>query len=420
VAGHWRLEVDLAEGTTDRLTLHREVVARHDEVPDLIGSWWTVPQAVEVGGTVHLGGISSSGTTKVASVAGDGSVETHDLVDLPTDDHNTPALLVEPDLAPLVAVAAHSKYPWVSLFRGEVPGDLSTLGGEHQVGWSGTFRSYAHLYRRPGTATIKVVTRGGALSGWYGAQSEDGGATWGPEVRAWPFSYGTSRAGTGTDGRPAWWFASSQNPSSSSNAVHVWQVDQASGEIRDASGPVVSTQNWWAQDGPVRSVETSEAVPRVFAPERIRLLDVGPDGSLLVARWYDEDDGTVDYVVLDHDGDGTWTPSLTLNGGVPFGYEVSRYVGGARFDTGSGDVVLVREHSAAGAPGTWTLERWRDDGGAWSSDELYRVDGGRKLARPLVPAGGEGGGTVLVQVLDAYSPTSYKHWTSRIIVLRDT
>lgn len=392
-----------------------------DLVQDLISSWWSTPQAVLNDGSVYVGGISSTGMTRVAVIGADGQVVQHDLVSLPVDDHNTPALLIEDDLPPVVAVAGHSTHPWLSVLRGTKPGDVSDLGPEQRVEWGGINRSYAHLYRRPGTQTIKATTRGGPQSGWYTTTSQDAGATWGPETRAWPFGYVTYREGNDAGlvrcwlSEPCWWFATAGNPTSSGNDIRVWQVNQATGEVRDAQGKLAPV-NWWEQTAPISASHVSVAVPPMQSPNRIRLLDVGPDGSLLVARWQDGDDGTVTYEVLLHLRAGEWISLGQTDGGLPFGYETSRYVGGARFDTGPTDVVLVREHTRRGAPGTWTLERWKD----WRYEEILRVDDGRKLGRPIIPTGAEGTGLVLVQELDQYSMTGYKKWQSSIRLLRDT
>ena len=385
-----------------------------ERLEDFIWTYgWSDPRAVYVASQqrIYAGGTTSTGfvslgifdtAARTASKVG--------LVDHRADDHDTPAMLFEPDQPPLILVADHGRTAYAEQWLGAAPYDVSTLTPS-QIPWPGP-PAYGNLVRRPGTSTVMAIFRGGPATGQYAAVSPDWGVTWGAAVRLWGGSdYGTHKISA--DGTTLW-MALVYNPTNAANQVRVFQVDLASGVIRNVFGTVTSAQNLWALTGPISSAESTYAVPGQVVPHALRLFDVSSDGDLVIARW-DDPDLAVSYWLLRR-GAATYVEEPICSGGVSFGYSASHYVGGVTFDGDANHLVLCRESS-----GTWTYERWNCAAGAWSSDVLLTRTpaSGHTLARPIVPRGAEGLGLTLVLDISTYSDTRFTDYLADARLVRD-
>ena len=407
----------LATGSLGALTLtgcDPTSSSDNERLTDFIWTYaWPCPRAVYVASQkkIYVGGTTSTGmvslatfdlTTKTASRVG--------LVDHQADDHDTPAMLFEPDQKPLIVVADHGRTAYAEQWKGAAPNDVSTLTPS-QITWGGP-PSYGNLVRKPGSSTVAAIFRGGVDAGQYAAVSTDWGNTWGAPVRMWGGNdYGTHKISA--DGKTLW-MATALNPTNPSNQVRVFQIDLASGVIKNAFGTRTSVQNLWALTGPITSAEQTYAVSGLVAPHALRLFDITNNGDVAIARW-DDPDPAVSYRLLRR-GASTYTEEVLCSGGVSFGYSSSHYVGGVTFDSDANHLVLSRESA-----GTWTYERWTCSAGTWSSDVLLTrtAASGHKLARPIVPRGAEGLGYTLVLDISKYSDTRYTDYLADARLVRD-
>jgi hypothetical protein len=392
-------------------------VTNDDEtIHDLTWTYgWPCPRAVYSAAEqrIFLGGNSSKGLVQVGMIDLQAhSTQTIPLVQWVPDDHDTPGMLWEADQPPLLVAADHDRLAYGLQWVGDTPLDFGNLV-ESQLPWDAP-PSYGQLIRRPGTSTVLVVFRGGtAGNGQYVKTSTDWGTTWGPQYEFWGGpDYGTHRISA--DGGTMW-MAAAYNPDNTTNQVEVFQADLASGAIRDATGTHTSARNLWSLTGSLEKVILTRPFPTLSPPNFLRLFDVSPNGDLLLARWQ-TGDTTGSYRLLRRSSTGTYTEETLCDGGVPFGYTSSWYLGGMTFDTDANHILMCRESS-----GTWTLERWTCTAGVWSSSILLTrsASSGHKLARPIVPVGSEGLGLTLVLDVASYSATSYTSYLTDARLVRD-
>lgn len=381
-------------------------------IPDLIWTYgWSSPRAVydSTHKRIFVGGSTHDGWVTVGAIDVRGHrVMRRALVQHEPDDHNTPGMLWEPDLPPLILYGDHDRTPHLEQWTAPTPLAFGSFS-RRTVSTNGDTPSYAELIRKPGTSTVLAVWRGRATIGQFASLSNDWGVHWGPPVNIWQhFKYGTHKVSA--DGSTLW-FALANHPRSAVNEIRVWKADLATGVITNATGTVAQPQNLWALAGPIDHAPLDRAVlPQAFG-SRIRLFDISNNGDLLFARWRDGD-RTVSYRLMRRTG-STWVETTLCDGGVPFGYNAAHYVGGAVFDGGPDSIVLCRE-----ASGTWTLERWRHDG-AWHTNVILTREDGRKLARPIIPQGSEGLGYTLLLDIHSYSATSFTSFRTDARLVRD-
>jgi len=295
---------------------------------------------------------------------------------------------------------------------GDAPLSISALAPS-TITWDGP-PAYGQLVRRPGTSTVMVIFRSGPQSGQYAALSRDWGRTWEQPIRIWGGpDYGTHKI---TPDGATLWMAMASNPVDPSNEVRVFQVDLASGTIRNGFGTRTSVQNLWALTGPISVGECTRVVAPLVVPHALRLFDVSSDGDVVIARW-DAGDPTVSYRLLRRKpSTRTYAEETLVDGGVEFGYSPARYTGGVTFDTDADHLLLCREDA-----GTWTYERWTRAAGGWATEVLVTRDvtSGRTLGRPIVPRGAEGLGLTLVLDIAHYSATRYTDYLADAMLVRD-
>ncbi len=399
------------------LTACDPTLARASErISDFIWTYgWPCPRAVYLPGTksLHVGGTTSTGMVSVGTfdIAARTAAKVA-LVDHQADDHDTPAMLFELDQRPIIVVSDHGRAAYAEQWLGDAPLSVTALTPS-QISWGGP-PSYGQLVRRPGTSTLMSIFRGGPESGQYAALSRDWGLTWESPVRIWGGpDYATHKI---TPDGSTLWMATALNPTNPNNEVRVFQVDLASGVIRNAFGARTSLQNFWSLTGPIATGDCTRAVAPLVAPHALRLFDISTNGDVLIARW-DTGDPTVSYRLLRRIASpGTYTEEVLVDGGVEFGYTTARYTGGMTFDTDANHVLLCRE-----AAGTWTYERWTCTGASWVREVLVTRDpaSGRKLGRPIVPRGAEGLGLTLVLDIAHYSATRYTDYLADAMLVRD-
>jgi hypothetical protein len=390
-------------------------------IPDLVWSWWTQPQCVynERRQRIYKSGISRGGA------AGVGWFDLrHNQIRTPVplflrevDDHNGPAILFEDGLAPLVASNDHgTTEPDYRL--GFAPHEIEAFAASQDLDWTAN-TTYGWLIRRPTTSTVLFACRGGSGgTGWYYRISTDWGATWGTETRWFGYQYPVHRI-TGSGASTVMRIAMQNNNSdNSSNTIKAFQINTSTGAVSNSAGTGLSgNYNLWAQSTVISSSDL-ETVRTVSGTDRVRLLSVGPSGSVLAAEWTAEENEGV-YWVYRHNGSGTFTAEQIVATGLPLGYYDSEggsnYYGGGVFGEDDSTLYLCLEDD-----GTWTLERWERSGaGVWASAGtlLTRTDG-RKLGRPQIPVGAEALGWVVVGDYHEYVDDNYDQYYADAVLVR--
>jgi hypothetical protein len=144
-------------------------------------SWWTRPRAVSWGGVVYVGGVGKNGHVYIDEWANAVRPrKRHHISRLAgeQDDHNNPAIVLEPERPPLVFYARHFDST-VRYRRGTanfVPGaQLGTWGAERTISIGAVTYAVAIVH---GT-DLYLLCRGGTGSWrWSLAKSTDWGLTW--------------------------------------------------------------------------------------------------------------------------------------------------------------------------------------------------------------------------------------------------
>lgn len=400
------------------------------KVADQVSSWWCRPNCVKDGNRVHVTGVGDGGQTAVVTYDLGGNTGTKALLrDEADDDHNTPAILVPDDLPPLVAIAGHSAAETIAVRVGAAIGDVASLAAaaETLVDFDGTV-SYATLIRKPGTQTVGILTRAtiSSVSGWWMKVSTDWGATWGTAIRITGQEYLTYKL----DGAGSAHFVSlPSHPTAASNhSLYYFRVDLTTGYMYNAAGTRWSTtKEFWTTDTPMPSgnmTRMRQAYTTDSPYNTWRVLDIGPDGSILACRFNTatpEDGGqygvfrfattgasapTSPDASTPDDPTRGWVWEPIVASGVPVGYNQSAYVGGGVFGESDDAVYLARE-----ASGRWALERWDKHATfGWYVSREIDTKHTIKLGRPLVPWGAEGDG-ILTAIEYAYygtGSTSYQ------------
>jgi hypothetical protein len=374
-------------------------------IEDIAWCWWTRPRAVRIGNEIYFGALDSNGRIVVA---------TYDLArrtaykvilaGFEDDDHNNPAIVVEPD-RPLIAF--YSRHGIDDALRYRVssrPLDISAWTDERVLQFGGT-TTYAEVHLRGDT--LHLFTRVDETR-WGYRRSSDWASSW-EEPRdflAFDTDQQVYMASALLPDKRTLRIAVSGHPKEwMSKPLHdVWActVDLESGAVSLPSDQRVIGN---LSDGSGLPLDYHH-LERVFAapPDRtVNLFDVS-DGPLFEIGFVSkvkDDSSTTDarYHVAFHGG-GRWITEDIAPAGAKFGYiDAGFYVGGVAFPdhSPSGQVFLTREHH-----GLWHLEQWnRDAAGAWSPRLLLRPSATR-LTRPWAVTNPVYGLEVVALALERY------------------
>lgn len=409
-------------------------IRRHS---DLVNSWWMGPRSAynEFRERLYFTGVDSGGVQRVGYFdLRNGGSQTFVVWGGTPDDHNTPALLVPDDKPPIVAYRRHSLDDKLRIRVGTSAHALDTLGAEIEVGGFISKISYPKIVRKPGTDTIGVIVLqdNDPWNEWWLVRSDDYGETWGDPVPLCRKQYLAMRevAGAAHFMTSTW----PQQASMESAEICYFKVDLSTGVITNRAGSAVPDYNFWTTieedlSGPVmvpgatmttafsRSpgvTDAEESGLGLPARDKIRSFDVHQDGSVLfgtLAKDYPQNG--VNYKIRRWTGSSYVLESL-VNSGVPFGYDVSHYVGGMAFGTTSDEVFLVREQA-----GTWLLERWTRSEGSWALAETL-IQQSRRMGRVQTPQISPQGDYVLVCDYHAYSHSDFTHYLGDQLAVKKT
>lgn len=323
---------------------------------DTAWSWWTHPTAGMLDGSLLIGGIGSDGDLKIWRNGQPASLGT-----IQADDHNAPALALEPGHAPVIFSPEHniSKVLWYRI----------GLDGVWQAIWFPGLVTYAQVLTEG--ARIVLLTRVESCQ-WWAVASDDWAQSWGDPVKILD---GCDKGGL---------IYLTTGPSSTPGIYHVAAYGH----------PINST--WREIDYgrlDMNALAPLHLQPAVKAQEE-RLLDVGEiegQPAILYAAggqdWF--------YRVAQRSAEG-WTVTDLATVGGAF-WAPSGYIGGAVFDD-AGGVVLSRSSG-----GTWTVE-----GHADGITEL--ASSSEPLVRPIIA-----GGHVIVQQLGCYADPTHFSATAKVL-----
>ncbi|QSE72204.1 hypothetical protein [Rhodococcus sp. PSBB049] len=393
---------------------------------DAINSWWCLPRTLEdaTRGKFWQGGITRKGTqgiTEFDTLAGIARWYPIAGYNNGQDDHNVPAFLIEDDKPPLVAYSWHNRTATMTIRRGTVTGELSSLGPEEILtvtsgAYPITQTSYAQLLRKPGTDTVALMYRAqGTYGGWYTSISTDWGATWQPPYRL--TSLGYQHFTLSADGAVAHFVAADHPTNTATLRTRRFDVTLATGLITNPATGATLKANFWDPATTTIAETIMHAVNDLTKPSATRLFDVSPDGTRILQMKFqtsavgsgtptEAELSTGVYVVNRWDG-ATWVEETICSAGRPFGYYFAFYTAGAVFGADGSTVFLGRE-----VGGLWTVERWtRDGSGVWSQAAvLHRAPVGRSVGRPQIPVNTRSEANVTFGEYTTYAADSFENY----------
>jgi BNR repeat-containing family member len=374
-------------------------------IQDMAWCWWTRPRATRIGNDIYFGALDSHGRVVVATYdLTNRSARKVILACFEDDDHNNPAIVVEPD-RPLIAF--YSRHGIDDALRYRVSSqnmDISAWTEERVLQFGGP-TTYAEVH--PQGDTLHLFTRVDETR-WGYRRSPDWASSWQQprDFLAFDTDQQVYMASAMLSDKRTLRIAVSGHPKEwMSKPLHdVWActVDLESGAVRLPSDQRIIANLFDGSGLPL----DYPALERVYAPpanRTINLFDVG-DGPLFEIGFVSKakDDGsTTDarYHVASHRR-GTWITEDIVPAGAKFGYiDAGFYVGGAAFPnhTPGGQVFLTREQH-----GLWHLEQWnRDAASAWTPRQL-RFPSKTRLARPWAVSNPVDGFEVVALALERY------------------
>jgi hypothetical protein len=397
-------------------------------IPDMINSWWCCPRNAydSVRQRLYVSGTDRGGTQRIGYIDtrhGGAQTSVADRLSVLPDDHNVPAMLVQGDKPIVAAYSRHSADSVMRVRVGGTPHSIDTLGTEVEIAMNHP-TSYAHVLRKPGSNELAIICRQQPVDAtpahWAIVRSTDYGATWGSQIELHRKLYTHHRLSS--DGLFAYFMLATHPGVGSANAeINYFRVDLTTGEMRNRAGTVF-TDNFWSTTTPTSTVlcptaslTTVRAITNgSVTRDKVRGFDVEQNGAVAYGELdYEDPAAGVNYRVARWNGSAYVNYDL-VNSGVPFGYDVSHYVGGMCFGVDHNTVYLVRESS-----GTWTLERWAWTGSGYAHAATL-ITGTEKLGRPQVPWNNPSSGIVMVGRYHRYTSGGYNDYMADQLYLVDT
>jgi len=354
-------------------------------IEDVAWCWWTRPRATRIGEVVYFGALDSAGQMIAATLdLNSHTVRKTILAGFEDDDHNNPALVVDPD-RPLVAFySRHDEDDALRFRRSLRPLDIGAWEAERVLKFGG-LTTYAEVH--PRGEELHLFTRVDDTR-WAYCRSPDWGKNW--EVPRDFLAFDTDQevymATVLLGDRRTVRMAVSGHPKEyREKPLHdVWaaSIDLETGDIRPASGGEPVANLLTGENLPL-DYRALEKVHRTAAGRTVNLFDVG-DGPIFEIGFVDKvigDDATLDarYHVTSF-RDGAWRAEEIALAGDKFGYiDAGFYVGGVAFPDRSpgGRLYLTREER-----GVWHFERWdRNASGRWQPTAMV-PPGPTRLTRP--------------------------------------
>lgn len=347
-------------------------------------SWWTEPLAARTRSSLYFTGVTSKGTQRVYRWSRAGSKNRAlrmTYINLRTrkaDDHNAPAISIEPGKPSLVFYAGHPGTMFVRRSATSEPvlsaKHRSAFGPERTMPFTRPV-TYAQVLRDGDRVVVLTRYLGRGPDGWYYSTSGDSGRTWsapqelfdseshqayllvrphdtdhsrlhvlayyhpkrGPEnvvgyrsMRLDDFFTGRAERFTVGAMEPVW---------TSAEPV----VPGAPAEPGDPEDPAAEDQS--VPDGdPSTAGSVPESVPE--SPKSVRLLDAGDKlghTMVFVATWNAEDQVPV-YVQMLRREDGTWERRPIRSAGGGYGTGSGNYIPGLALDDRTGVAKVYLGH----------------------------------------------------------------------------
>lgn len=341
-------------------------------------SWWTRPRAVAAGGKTYVGATGLTGATlNVYSGTSDKPTKYQLSTSVVVDDHNNPALIVQPG-KPLVAM--YSLHGGDSLLRWRksavnIEQGIS-FGSERTFTLAGsTTYAVAHIHGN----NIYVFHRCPATTGWSLLKSTDWAETWTDvQVVSSAFQFYGASVRYGADTLRLTMTNHPVNLSPPDQNIYYAEINLATGSITKSDGTVLGNLSGTNLPLALGSLELIASPP---AGQSTWAYDVS-DSAIPEVLWSSFDKaniattGVYKYTKLVA---GVWVTEDIVAAGATFTASAEPYLGGAQFAVGGtqGQVFVTRE-----AAGTWYIEkRTTTDGGITWATTVVESSATTKLAR---------------------------------------
>jgi hypothetical protein len=342
-------------------------------------SWWTRPRVVAYDGKVYVGSITQDNKVVVDEYdASDGSHTTRHVVKsgIAFDDHNNPALIIEPGEPPIVIWHRHNITNTLHYAKGTQDIELGFTSGAESTIAAGGSCTYAAVHIIAGVIYVIFRTNG---TSWRYVSSSNWGTSWTAAKKFATFTqqgYVASRL-VGSRIR----LAASYHPREVATLQEIFyaELDPVTGNIYNRAGSVLGIAG---STDPAVEAWDEAAVPTVFGYKTwIYDISEGPDREIVWGQMETSDNPTITDYYYTTDASGSWATEHLADAGVPFGDEAAsnnggNYLGGCQF-IGPYEVLVAREDS-----GTWYVDRntTADDGATWTVENLL-TDAVNRLAR---------------------------------------
>lgn len=386
-------------------------------IPDLAWCWWTRPRAVRLDNEAWFAGLDSQGGIIAARLnLSTGAVERARLAQFEDDDHNNPALVVDPNRPLACFYSRHDAEEGMRVRLSKRPLDLSEWEAEGILPFAGS-TTYAQVHALGDE--LHLFTR---LDGprWAWVMSPDWGRSWGAPRDL--LSFDTDwliymPMAMLADGRTIRIAVSGHPRQASQRPLHdVWAclLDLVTGEVTSTAGQRLG--NLRTGEGLPISQDRLELVAKTPADRTANLFDVsnGPVFEIGYTTKIKDDFSTRDakYHVASLIG-GQWVNEEVCAAGAKFGYiDAGFYVGGVAFPdrAAAGQVYVTREDA-----GLWHLALYRrGTDGRWSGTDLV-PPGPTRLVRPWALINPTQDLAVVALALERYADDSYYGSLSHLI-----
>ena len=383
-------------------------------VEDMAWCWWTRPRAVRLGDILYLGALNALGEIVVAEVdVPTGATRRSLLARFEDDDHNNPAIVVEPG-RPLVAFYSRHDADDALRYRISVrPTDISEWREERVLTFGGV-TTYAEVHVRGDD--LYLFTRVDETR-WGYRRSRDFAETWeaAKDFLAFDTDQQVYMATALLADKRTLRVAVSGHPKEYEKKplhdVFAAVVDLETGAVtHPGDGKVIA--HLYDGTGLPLDYRDLERVHDTPSERTVNLLDVsdGPDFEVGFVSKIKDDRSTRDarYHVTTL-RDGVWRTEDIVGAGAKFGYiDAGFYVGGMAFPERSpgGCVYLTRE-----ADGLWYLERFDRNAAGIFTPRLLLPASATRLTRPWAVTNPADGLEVVALALERYGE-EYFGWLS--------
>lgn len=384
---------------------------------DLAWCWWTRPRAVQLNGQAWFAGLDAEGGIVAARMdLRTGIAARRRLAQFEDDDHNNPALVVDPNRPLVCFYSRHDADEGMRYRISKAPLALGDWEPEQILPFGGS-TTYAQVHSRGDELNLFTRVDGPR---WAWRRSPDWGRSW--ESHRDFLAFNTDwlvymPTALMADGRTLRIAASGHPRAASARPLHdVWAclLDLVTGEVTTPCGKRLG--NLHTGEGLPIGEDRLELVAKTPPERTANLFDVsnGPVFEVGYVSKIKDDFSTRDahYHVASLRG-GRWRVENVAPAGRKFGYiDAGFYAGGVAFPdrAASGQVYLTRE-----ADGLWHLELWRRDAaGRWTGSNLVEP-GPIRLTRPWALTNPTDELAVVALALERYADDSYHGSRSHLI-----